>query len=180
MLVACRSGWKSGYCSEVLNSSFHWNLTHFSHWNRGNFRHNMKFTPIQKFPHLLVLSYLGLAFVLMSEMLKSFWTSRSKSRILQIMQVQIMKYALIFQILCQSEWNYASQNRLTCYFQHHCNFETILSWACHNSGFWISSIQMYKYTVKAETLTKPKLFHNFVYCLAFSSVFQLSSNFMCL
>ena len=29
-----------------------------------------------------------------------------------------MKYALIFQILCQSEWNYASQNRLTCCFQH--------------------------------------------------------------
>ena len=52
-----------------------------------------------------------------AKMLKSFWTSRSKSRILQVMPVQIMKYALIFQILCQSEWNYTSQNRLTCYFQ---------------------------------------------------------------
>ena len=30
------------------------------------------------------------------------------------------EYAPIFQNLCQSEWNYASQNRLTCYFQHHC------------------------------------------------------------
>ena len=46
---------------------------------------------------------------LFSEMLKSFWTSRLKSRILQIMPVQIIKYALIFQILCQSEWNYGSK-----------------------------------------------------------------------
>ena len=29
-------------------------------------------------------------------------------------------YAAIFHILCQSEWSYASQNRLICYFQHHC------------------------------------------------------------
>ena len=35
------------------------------------------------------------------------------------MPVQIIKYAVIFHNLCQSEWN-ASQNRLTCYFQHHC------------------------------------------------------------
>ena len=28
-------------------------------------------------------------------------------------------YALIFDILCLSEWVYASQNRLTCYFQNH-------------------------------------------------------------
>ena len=53
-------------------------------------------------------------------MLKSFWTSRSKSRIWK-MPVQIIIYAVIFWILCQSEWNYASQNRLTCYFQHHCS-----------------------------------------------------------
>ena len=38
-----------------------------------------------------------------SEMLKSFWTSRSKSRIWKIMPVQIIKYAVIFYILCQSE-----------------------------------------------------------------------------
>ena len=55
-------------------------------------------------------------------MLKSFWTSRSKSQILQIIPVQIIRYVLIFPILCQSEWNYASQNRLTCYFQHHCTW----------------------------------------------------------
>ena len=38
------------------------------------------------------------------------------------MPVQIMKYAVIFHILCQSEGFYASQNRLTCYFQHHCRY----------------------------------------------------------
>ena len=54
-----------------------------------------------------------------SEMQKSFWTSRSKLGIWKIMPVQIIKCAVIFCNLCQSEWNYASQNRLTCYFQHH-------------------------------------------------------------
>ena len=54
------------------------------------------------------------------EMLKYFWTRRSKSRIWKIMPVQITKYAVIFHILCQYEWNYASQNRLACFFQHHC------------------------------------------------------------
>ena len=58
---------------------------------------------------------------ILAEMLKSFWTSRSKSRIWKIMPVQILIYAVIFWILCQSEWNYASQNRLTCHFQHHCS-----------------------------------------------------------
>ena len=32
-----------------------------------------------------------------------------------------MKYALIFQILSQSEWKYASHNWLACYFQHQWN-----------------------------------------------------------
>ena len=58
---------------------------------------------------------------ILAEMLKSFWTSRSKSRIWKIMPVQIIIYAVINWILCQSEWNYASQNRLTCYFQHRCS-----------------------------------------------------------
>ena len=35
----------------------------------------------------------------------------------KIMPVQIIEHAVIFDYLCQSEWNYASQNRLTCYFQ---------------------------------------------------------------
>ena len=37
----------------------------------------------------------------------------------------MIKYAVIFCNLCQSEWNYDSQNRLTCYFQHDYKFSCI-------------------------------------------------------
>ena len=55
-----------------------------------------------------------------------FLSKQVKSRISQITPVQIIKYALMFHtgILCQSERNNASQNRLTsCYFQHHWSFD---------------------------------------------------------
>ena len=37
-----------------------------------------------------------------------------------------MKYAAIFHNLSQSEGFYASQNRLTCYFQHHWVMESFM------------------------------------------------------
>ena len=49
------------------------------------------------------------------------------------------KYFMIYNDLCQSEWNNASKNRLTCYFQHHCvkrlSIGNILNWWLFGTSF---------------------------------------------
>ena len=67
---------------------------------------------------------------LWSRYVEIFWTSISKSSIWKIMPAQIIKYAVKFHILCQSEWNYASQNRLTCCFQFYWWSETYVCLSC--------------------------------------------------
>ena len=54
--------------------------------------------------------------------LQRCWNLLILNKLVRIKNWKIIpvKYAVVFRNLCQSEWNYGSQNRLTCYFQHYC------------------------------------------------------------